>query len=475
MVAKKPWSGRFFEKTHKAVEAFTASIDFDRILYKYDIAGSIAHCRMLAKQKIIANSDAAKIIKALKKIEQEIAKGAVRFTPELEDIHMHIENLLIKKVGPIGAKLHTARSRNDQVALDISLYLREAIFAVVTLLDRLQQILLAMAEKHIDVIMPGFTHLQHAQPVLFSHHLMAYFAMFKRDRERLESCFSRVNCMPLGSAAMAGTPYPVDRELVARLLGYPSITENSIDAVSDRDTIIEFCSVSCIIMMHLSRFCEELIIWSTSEFQFIELPDAFCTGSSIMPQKKNPDVPELIRGKTGRVYGHLMSILTVMKALPLAYNRDLQEDKESLFDTVATIQDCLKIFILMLPQIRVQTHSMDKALYLGFPTATDLADYLVRKGIPFRLAHEIVGNIVAKCIREKRTLPELSLSELQEFSRVIESDALEYFNPKHSINCRTHYGGTASKTVKKAIKKAKADLNGKRKLIAMAKSSIKKK
>ncbi len=324
MAAEKLWAGRFSRQTDAAVEEFTASISLDQLLYKYDIRGSIAHCRMLSRQKIIPAIESRTIIKALKEIEKEIEHGELALGPEHEDIHMLIESRLIEKVGPAGGKLHTARSRNDQVALDVSLFLRDAIVDTVCLVNRLQGELILMAEKHIDLFLPGFTHLQHAQPVLFSHHLMAYCEMFRRDRCRMESCYDRVNVMPLGAGALAGTPYPVDRQYVADLLDYPAVTENSIDSVSDRDTLIEFCSASAIILMHLSRFCEELILWSSSEFQFIEISDTFCTGSSIMPQKKNPDVPELIRGKTGRVYGNLISLLTIMKSLPLAYNRDLQ-------------------------------------------------------------------------------------------------------------------------------------------------------
>ncbi len=459
MKNKKLWSGRFVEKTDWLVELFTSSIEFDRILYTYDIQGSIAHCRMLKKQKIIPGRDADKIISALKQIEKDIERGTVAFTSELEDIHMHIESLLIKKIGPAGGRLHTARSRNDQIALDVSLYLRDAIAETIRLIDLLQETLLRMAEKYIHVCMPGFTHLQHAQPVLFSHHLMAYVEMFRRDRERMVSCCARVNRMPLGAAALAGTPYPVDREYVAQLLGYPAVTENSIDSVSDRDGLIEFCSAASIIMMHLSRFCEELIIWSTPEFQFIELPDSFCTGSSIMPQKKNPDVAELIRGKTGRVYGHLMSLLTLMKSLPLSYNRDLQEDKEALFDTVETVKKCLMVFSALLPNILVKEQNMKHAAHQGFSTATDLADYLVAvKGVPFRSAHEIVGRIVAHCIRQGKTLEELTLSELQKFSRAISGDARTYLSVEHSINSRATTGGTAQSSVQKAIKKVRTAL-----------------
>jgi argininosuccinate lyase len=462
---KKLWSGRFTEKTDKLVEQFTSSIEFDRILYHYDIRGSIAHCQMLKKQKIISSREAQKIIAALKEIAQEIRRGEIPFTAELEDIHMHIENRLIQKIGDVGGKLHTARSRNDQVALDISLYLRDAIIDTVRLISRLQETLLSMADKHIRVFMPGFTHLQHAQPVLFSHHLMAYYEMFKRDRQRMESCFERVNRMPLGSAALAGTPYPIDRAHVATLLGYPCVTKNSIDAVSDRDTLIEYCSAASITMMHLSRFCEELIIWSTPEFQFVELPDAFCTGSSIMPQKKNPDAAELIRGKTGRVYGHLMALLTVMKALPLSYNRDLQEDKEALFDTVGTLKTCLAVFAALLPNITVQKQCMEHAAVQGFSTATDLADYLSAQGIPFRTAHEIVGRVVAYCSRTGKMLQDLSGAELKKFSPALHTDALSCLTVSHSINSRSAAGGTATKTVQKAITKARKELKNNRKLI----------
>jgi len=474
MKNKKPWSGRFREATDSLVESFTASIQFDRILYAYDIRGSIAHCRMLKKQKIIAPAEADSIIAGLKEIEQEIGKGKMPFSARLEDVHMHIESRLIQKIGPTGGKLHTARSRNDQVALDVSLYLRDAVIDSVRLLDRLQETLLAMAENYISASMPGFTHLQHAQPVLFAHHLMAYYEMFKRDRERMESCFARVNRMPLGAAALAGTPYPIDREYVAKLLGYPRVTANSIDSVSDRDTLIEFCSAGAVAMMHLSRFCEELIMWSSPEFQFIELPDSFCTGSSIMPQKKNPDVAELVRGKTGRVYGNLMALLTIMKALPLSYNRDLQEDKEALFDTAETLKSCLAVFTALLPKMRINEQQMRRAAHQGFTTATDLADYLAARGIPFREAHELTGRIVAACIRSGKTLPELSLAELQKFSSAIAADALAHVALDHSINSRSATGGTARQTVKKAIKKARAELTVQRRFIETAARSWQK-
>ncbi len=469
MANKKLWAGRFHEKTDALVEKFTSSIQFDSILYRYDIMGSIAHCRMLKKQRILAAREADIIISGLKQIEQEIEQGKVRFSASLEDIHMHIEALLIKKIGAAGGKIHTARSRNDQVALDVSLYLRDALHDITGLLYRLQEVLLLMAEEHLQVIMPGFTHLQHAQPVLFSHHLMAYYEMFCRDRERMESCCRRANRMPLGAAALAGTPYPIDREYVAQLLGYPEVTENSIDSVSDRDTLIEYCSAAAITMMHLSRFCEELVIWSTPEFRFVELPDAFCTGSSIMPQKKNPDVAELIRGKTGRVYGSLIALLTLLKGLPLSYNRDLQEDKESLFDSVETLRSCLAVFTAMLPKLKVLEQNMRTAAQQGYTTATDLADYLTAKGIPFRSAHEIVGRIVAHGIRERKALRDMKLKELQSFSPAITADALAYLTAERSVNSRLARGGTAQQTVKKAIKKAWNDLQKQRKTHAAAK------
>lgn len=451
-----------------AVEEFTASISFDRRLYKYDIQGSIAHCRMLSKQKIISAGESQSIIKALKEIEKEIEHDELELSPELEDIHMLIESRLIAKIGPVGGKLHTARSRNDQIALDISLFLRDAIVETVVRIDKVQEVLLKLAEKHIDVFMPGFTHLQHAQPVLLAHHLMAYFEMLHRDRDRMESCYGRADRMPLGAAALAGTPYPIDREYLASILGYPSVTANSMDTVSDRDSLVEFCSSSAVIMMHLSRLCEELILWSSSEFRFIEFSDSFCTGSSIMPQKKNPDIPELIRAKTGRVYGNLISLLTILKALPLAYNRDLQEDKVALFDTVETTHQCLHISALMLAELKVNRQKMAAATRSGFLTATDLADYLAGKGVPFRTAHEVVGRIVAYCVDENKDLWDLSFAELQKFSADIGRDALKYLTIEASINSRTCTGGTAKQTVKRAMRKARTALKKKKKFIEQA-------
>jgi len=462
MKNKKPWSGRFRQATDRLVESFTESISFDSVLYKYDIMGSIAHCRMLARQKIIPVKDAKRIIKALKEIENEIESNRVKLDPRFEDIHMFIESRLIKKIGPVGGKLHTARSRNDQVALDTNLYLRDVMQAVIRLIDRARLELVCLAEKHLGVIMPGFTHLQHAQPVLFSHHLMAYSEMLKRDSSRMTDCYGRINRLPLGAGALAGTPYPVDRKYVAELLSYPAMTENSMDTVADRDGQIEFCSASAVLMMHLSRLCEELVLWSSPEFRFIEISDAFCTGSSIMPQKKNPDVPELVRGKTGRVYGNLVSLLTLMKSLPMTYNRDMQEDKQPLFDTADTVQKCLSVVSAMLPGITVNSDAMMLAVKNGYLTATDLADYLVRKGLPFRNAHAVVGTIVAFCERKGKTLDSLTPAELKSFSPAIEKDAVSCLSAASSVNSRKGSGATATARVKRAIAKTKKELGKKK-------------
>ncbi len=421
---KKPWGGRFKGATSAVVEQFTESISFDHVLAPYDIRASIAHCRMLGRQGIISQREASRIEKALREIGREIAAGTLAMDPRCEDIHMCIEARLIEKIGPVGGKLHTGRSRNDQVATDVSLYLRDAVLSTLELLTGLDRALVRLARENLDAVLPGFTHLQHAQPVLLAHHLLAYHEMFMRDCERLESCYQRVNRLPLGAGALAGTPYPVDRRYVAAQLGYPTVTANSMDTVSDRDHLIEFCSAAALIMMHLSRFCEELIIWSTPEFRFVDIADAFCTGSSIMPQKKNPDVPEIVRGKTGRVYGNLMALLTLMKALPLSYNRDLQEDKERLFDTVKTVQGCLKVFAPMLAQLRFNREAMAAAVQGGFLTATDLADYLAQRGMPFRSAHEVVGRIVGHCEKAGISLWDLDLRALQKFSPAFAPDAL---------------------------------------------------
>ena len=422
-MTEKPWGGRFAEKTHKLLEKFSESVSYDKRLYLHDIKGSIAHCRMLAKQEIISRSDSKKIISGLEEILREIEKGEFQFSQALEDIHMNIEKRLIEKIGDVGGRLHTARSRNDQVALDTRLYLRDIIREIIDLIGEFQDTLIALAEKYSDVIMPGYTHLQRAQPVLFSNHIMAYHEMLKRDGERYEDCLKRVNIMPLGAGALAGTTFPLDRKYVAGLLDFPAVTANSLDTVSDRDFVIEFCSVSSILMMHLSRLSEELVLWSSDEFGFIEISDAFCTGSSIMPQKKNPDIPELTRGKTGRVYGNLISILTVMKGLPLAYNRDMQEDKEPLFDTIDTVTMSVQIFTEMMKNLAINRDRMLAAAGGGYSTATEAADYLVRKGLPFREAHAVVGKIVKYCISKGvKQVGDLTLEEFKRFSDKIEDD-----------------------------------------------------
>ncbi|RMD57920.1 MAG: argininosuccinate lyase, partial [Nitrospirae bacterium] len=398
MDRNKPWSGRFRDKTERIVEEFTSSVAFDSRLWKYDIEGSIAHVKMLSKQSIISKEDEELIIEGLKRIEQRIEEGNFEFLSELEDVHMNIEAALIKEIGAIGGKVHTARSRNDQVNLDLRLYLRDEIDEIISLINRLQDVLIDMSKKYIDYIMPGYTHLQRAQPVLLSHHLLAYWEMVERDKARLHDCYKRVNILPLGVCAIAGTTLPIDRTYVAELLGFDEISHNSIDTVSDRDFVAEFLFVTSLIMSHLSRISEDLILWSTWEFSFLQLPDAFSTGSSIMPQKKNPDILELTRGKTGRVYGNLIAILTVIKGLPLGYNRDLQEDKEPVFDTVDTIKSSLKVLTAMLPHLDFNKKLMKEAAEGGFSTATDMAEYLVRKGVPFRDAHEITGKVVRYCI-----------------------------------------------------------------------------
>src|SRR3989338_2906664 len=447
----KPWSGRFEKETDKLVEEFTASIPCDKRLYKQDIEGSIAHCLMLARCGIIKMAEAKRIVRGLKGIRREIEDGKFKFDISLEDIHMNIEKRLIDKIGPVGGKLHTARSRNDQVALDIRLYLRDEIGEIIKLIKILKKSIVRKARDNIDIIMPGYTHLQMAQPVLFSHYLLAYYDMFERDEQRFTDVLKRVNVMPLGSAALAGTNYPIDRKYVAKLLGFLQITTNSMDAVGDRDFSIEFISASAVLMMHLSRLSEELIIWSTFEFGFIELDDSFCTGSSIMPQKKNPDVPELVRGKTGRVYGNLMSLLTVMKSLPLAYNKDMQEDKEPLFDTVDTIKASLLIYSKMINTIKFKRERLKDVVKCGFMTATDMADYLVMKGLPFRGAHEMVGKAVFYCIKNNRLLSDMTLSELQRFSKKFKRDIFNYIKVENSVNRKDIIGGTAKKQVLKRI------------------------
>ncbi|AQT60826.1 argininosuccinate lyase [Cellvibrio mixtus] len=454
----KPWGGRFSEATDAFVERFTASIGFDYRLYHHDINGSIAHATMLAKVGVLTEAERDQIITGLEEIRAEIVAGKFTWSVSLEDVHMNIEALLTQRIGITGKKLHTGRSRNDQVATDIRLYLRDEIDAIAKELTRLQQGLLQVAEANADTIMPGFTHLQTAQPVTFGHHLLAWFEMLQRDYGRLMDCRKRVNQSPLGAAALAGTTYPIDRAYTAQLLGFDAPTENSLDSVSDRDFAIEFAAFASILMMHLSRASEELVLWTSSQFSFIDLPDRFCTGSSIMPQKKNPDVPELVRGKTGRVYGHLTALLTLMKSQPLAYNKDNQEDKEPVFDAIDTVKDCLRAFADMVPAIQPRKEKMYEAAKRGFSTATDLADYLVRRGVPFRDAHEIVGKSVAYGVQTGKDLSEMSLAELQQFSTVIEQDVFAVLTLEGSVAARNHIGGTAPAQVKAAVERAKHNI-----------------
>ncbi|MBI3606646.1 MAG: argininosuccinate lyase [Nitrospirae bacterium] len=448
----KPWGGRFTEPTKPTVETFTASIPFDWRLYRHDIAGSIAHCRALAEAKLISPAERDQIIQGLKAIESEIAAGRFPFSMQYEDIHMNVEHGLAERIGPVAGKLHTGRSRNDQVALDLRLYVREELDAIGDLLRGVQQALAHSASRHLDVILPGYTHLQRAQPVLLAHHLLAYYEMFQRDAERLRDARNRANRMPLGSGALAGTNYPINRELIAEYLDFPIVTKNSLDAVSDRDFVIESLSAFALIMMHLSRLAEELVLWSSAEFGFIELPDGFCTGSSMMPQKKNPDVPELIRGKTGRVYGSLVALLTTTKALPLAYNKDLQEDKEPLFDAVETVKACLAITAEMLPGLRVKIDTMAAAAADSLLLATEIADDLVTKGLPFREAHAVVGKLVRFCLESGRPLSGLSSEEYRRFSPLIDADLASRLTPEAAIARKTQIGGTAGEAVRQRLR-----------------------
>jgi len=454
----KPWDGRFSEKTEKCVEAFTSSIHMDKRLYYHDIEGSIAHCRMLAKASIISESDADAIIQGLGKIKKEIERGEFVFGDALEDIHMHIESSLAEKIAKSAQKLHTARSRNDQVALDTRMYLRDAVNNIIQMLVSLRQVIVQIAEDNLTVILPGYTHLQRAQPVLFSHHMMAYFEMFLRDTQRFKDGLKRINVNPLGSAALAGTTYPIDRDYTSEQLGFAETSRNSIDSVSDRDYIIEFLASASICMVHFSRISEELILWSSAEFCFIELPDSFTTGSSIMPQKKNPDVPELVRGKTGRIFGNLMALLTIMKSLPLAYNRDMQEDKAPFFDTIDTLNACIDIYTKMLPKIKINPDNMMKATQTGFLNATDMADYLVGKGVPFREAHACVGKAVRYAVGKGKELHELDLKEIKSFSNKIEKNLFAFLETRAMIDRRISFGGTATENVKAAIHAAKEEL-----------------
>ncbi|XZF76844.1 argininosuccinate lyase [Bacillus sp. AL-1R] len=455
----KLWGGRFTKETNQLVEEFTASIEFDQIMAKEDIAGSIAHATMLGECGIIAINEAELIIEGLNKILKKVEKNEVQFSVENEDIHMNIESLLIEEIGPVGGKLHTGRSRNDQVATDMHLFLKNNTSSIIDLIEEVQNKIVTQAKKHVDTIMPGYTHLQRAQPVSFAHHLLAYFWMLERDKSRFKDSLKRVDISPLGAGALAGTTFPINRYRTAELLGFRDIYHNSLDAVSDRDFIVEFLADSSLLMTHISRLSEEFVIWSSQEFQFIELDDAFCTGSSIMPQKKNPDVPELLRGKTGRVYGSLIGLLTVLKGLPLAYNKDMQEDKEGMFDTVYTVVGALQLLSGIIDTMKVNEKRMYEAVKNDYSNATDLADYLVRKNIPFRQAHEIVGKTVLYAIENHKFLGELSLEEFKGINDVFEEDIYFTLNPKTVMEARISEGGTSTNEVWKQITKAEECLS----------------
>ncbi|MDP4164254.1 MAG: argininosuccinate lyase [Bacillota bacterium] len=448
---RKLWGGRFEKATNKLVEKYTASIEFDQRLAIEDIEGSLAHAQMLGECGIIPVEDVKKIQAGLKTIKEKIQNDEVAFTIENEDIHMNIEKLLIDEIGPVGGKLHTGRSRNDQVATDMHLFLKRKIEEMILLLEAVQQAIVSQAKEHVETIVPGYTHLQRAQPISFAHNILAYFWMFQRDKERLAESLKRVNMLPLGAGALAGTTFPIDRSRVAQLLGFEDIYPNSLDAVSDRDFILEFLSNASILMMHISRLSEEMIIWSSQEFQFIELDDSFCTGSSIMPQKKNPDVPELLRAKTGRVYGNLLGLLTVLKGLPLAYNKDMQEDKEGMFDTLDTLEGALLLLAPMIETMKVKQERMKQAVTEDYSNATDIADYLVNKGLPFREAHEVIGKLVLFGIQQNKYLLQLSLEEFKGFSPLFEEDVFTVLQPENVVNARNSYGGTAFTEVEKQI------------------------
>lgn len=450
----KLWGGRFTKKTDQLVEEYTASIMFDKELAEEDIQGSLAHVTMLGKCGILPTEDVEKIKDGLHQVRDMIRRGEVEFSVSDEDIHMNVEKTLIEQIGPVGGKLHTGRSRNDQVATDMHLYLRKRVVEFVGMLVKLQEALIGQAKANLDTILPGYTHLQRAQPILFAHHMMAYVSMFGRDIERLQDSYKRIDMLPLGAGALAGTTFPIDRHFVADQLGFERVYENSLDAVSDRDFIVEFLSNASLIMTHLSRLCEEIVLWSSTEFQFVELDDAFTTGSSIMPQKKNPDVAELVRGKTGRVYGNLVGMLTVLKALPLAYNKDMQEDKEGMFDTVRTLQGALQLFAPMIATMKVNRDRMRQAVSQDFSNATDIADYLASKGLPFRQAHEVIGKTVLYCIQNKKYLLDLSMEEFLQFSELFDEKIYEVLQPEQVVNARNVYGGTAAAQVSAAIGRA---------------------
>ncbi len=452
--AKKPWGGRFTEPTNELVEAFTESISFDSRLYRQDIQGSIAHSKMLAKIGVISNDEAQSIEQGLISIREQIDAGDFEWSTELEDVHMNIEARLTDAIGEAGKKLHTGRSRNDQVATDVRLYMRESIDDLSLLINQLQKNLLDLARQEVNTILPGFTHLQVAQPISLAHHLLAWNEMLERDHERLRDARKRVNVMPLGSAALAGTSFPLDRDMTCELLGFDRPSRNSLDAVSDRDFLIEAAAACSLVMMHLSRMCEEIILWASESYKFIDIGDAFCTGSSIMPQKKNPDIAEIVRGKSARVIGNLQALLVLMKSQPLAYNRDNQEDKEPIFDTVDTVARSLQVFAAMVPSIRFNRETMYDAALKGYATATDLAEYLVRLNVPFRDAHEIVGSTVHYAIEQNKPLSELSLQELQSFGDMIEEDVYDVLSLEGSVQARNHFGGTAPERVKEAVEAA---------------------
>ncbi|OAT82376.1 argininosuccinate lyase [Desulfotomaculum copahuensis] len=452
----KLWGGRFQKNTDELVDDFQSSISFDRRLYRYDIRGSIAHARMLARQGIIGNEEAAQIVRGLEDVLADIEAGRVEFSVAAEDIHMNVEQLLTARVGPVGKKLHTARSRNDQVALDIRMYVKDEIDQIRRLLGELLTTLLDLAEAHVDTVMPGYTHLQRAQPVTLAHHLLAYVQMFGRDADRLRDCRRRADVLPLGAGALAGTTFPLDPGFVADQLGFAAVAQNSLDAVSDRDFAVEFTAAAALIMVHLSRFCEEIILWSSAEFAFIELDDAYSTGSSMMPQKKNPDVAELTRGKSGRVFGDLITLLTMLKGLPLAYNKDMQEDKETLFDAVDTVKKCLLIFRPMVATMKIRREKMAAAARGGFTNATDLADYLTGQGVPFREAHALAGRLVYYCLEQGRSLEELTLEEFRQFAPAVAEDVYRVIDIRHCVDARRVLGGPAPQAVREAIDRARA-------------------
>ena len=454
----KPWAGRFAEATDRFVEEFTESVSFDRRLAPYDIQGSIAHVEMLARVGVLTEDEAGRICSGLNAILADIVTGKFTWKQGLEDVHMNIEAALVERIGEVGKKVHTGRSRNDQVATDLRLYLRAEVETTRSLLLHAMQALVALAAQEAGTVMPGYTHLQGAQPITFGHHILAWYEMLKRDEQRLGNCLERIDVLPLGAAALAGTRFPIDRSVTAELLGFPAVADNSLDAVSDRDFIIEFCAAAALVMLHLSRFSEELVLWLSPAFGFIDIDDAFCTGSSIMPQKKNPDVAELVRGKTGRVYGDLMALLTVMKGQPLAYNRDNQEDKECLFDAVDTLKQCLEAYLKLLPSIEVKRGAMLAAAQKGYLTATDLADYLVMKGVAFRDAHAIVGKVVKYAIQQGSELEQLELPELQRFHQGIDADVYDFLTLQGSVAARDHTGGTAPARVRTAVAEARSYL-----------------